>query len=73
MTEIYRLFEIGYGFQQIANEIKNRKLDEDMKWSKEKIRYIITNPFYCGLMSMNRYDNGTLNDQIQWVKGEVKG
>ncbi|HDR7750658.1 recombinase family protein [Bacillus paranthracis] len=73
VTEIYRLFEIGYGFQQIANEIKNRKLDEDMKWSKEKIRYIITNPFYCGLMSMNRYDNGTLNDQIQWVKGEVKG
>lgn len=73
VKEIYRLFEIGYGFQQIANEIKDRKLDQNMKWSKEKIRYILTNPFYCGLMSMNRYDNGVLNDQNQWVKGTVQG
>ncbi|MGY1419981.1 recombinase family protein [Bacillus cereus] len=72
VMEIFRLFEIGYGFQQIANEIHSRKLDESMKWTKEKIRYIITNPFYCGFISMNRYDNGVLNDQSQWVEGTPK-
>ena len=28
--------------------------------------------FYCGFISMNRYDNGVLNDQSQWIEGTPK-
>ncbi|WP_240691146.1 MULTISPECIES: recombinase family protein [Bacillus] len=71
VKEIYRLFELGFGFQQIADEIKNKKWDERIKWTKERIRYIITNPFYSGLITMNRYYKGVLNNKSEWIKGKV--
>ncbi|MGR6020621.1 recombinase family protein [Bacillus paranthracis] len=34
VKEIYRLFELGFGFQQIADEIRNKKWDERIKMDK---------------------------------------
>ncbi|MGR5912227.1 recombinase family protein [Bacillus cereus] len=71
VKEIYRLFELGYGFQQIADEMESKRWDERIEWRKGRIRYIITNPFYCGLMAMNRYYKGVLNDKNKWIIGKV--
>ena len=54
-TGDFRLFKLGYGLQQIANKLIADRRDIGQKWYKDKIKYIITNPFYAGHMTMNRY------------------
>ncbi|WDL93018.1 recombinase family protein [Bacillus sp. HNR-4] len=71
VQEIFRLFKLGYGLQQIANKLTTDKRDIGQKWYKDKIKYIITNPFYAGYMTMNRYVKGKLQLKMEtwtWSK-----
>ena len=71
VQEIFRLFKLGYGLQQIANKLIADRRDIGQKWYKDKIKYIITNPFYAGHMTMNRYVKGKLQLKMEtwtWSK-----
>ncbi|HDR6269962.1 TPA: recombinase family protein [Bacillus cereus] len=71
VQEIFRLFKLGYGLQQIANKLIADRRDIGQKWYKDKIKYIITNPFYAGYMTMNRYVKGKLQLKMEtwtWSK-----
>nr|WP_239482573.1 recombinase family protein [Bacillus sp. PLB03] len=71
VQEIFRLFKLGYGLQQIANKLTVDQRDIEQKWYKDKIKYIITNPFYAGYMTMNRYVKGMLQLKMEtWTWSE---
>ena len=73
VQEIFRLFKLGYGLQQIANKLIADRRDIGQKWYKDKIKYIITNPFYAGHMTMNRYVKGKLQLKMEtwtWSKNK---
>ena len=73
VQEIFRLFKLGYGLQQIANKLTVDQRDIEQKWYKDKIKYIITNPFYAGYMTMNRYVKGMLQLKMEtWTWSENK-
>ena len=69
VQEIFRLFKLGYGLQQIANKLTVDQRDIEQKWYKDKIKYIITNPFYAGYMTMNRYVKGMLQLKMEHGRG----
>ncbi|MGG0240770.1 recombinase family protein [Bacillus rhizoplanae] len=71
VKEIFRLFKLGYGLQQVADKLATDRRDTGQKWYKDKIKYIITNPFYAGHMTMNRYVKGKLQLKMEtwtWSK-----
>ena len=73
MVEIFRLFKLGYGLQQITDKLSSGQWDVTQKWYKDKIKYIITNPFYSGYLTMNRYSKGKLNvNMSDWTWSENK-
>ncbi|BCD03675.1 TPA: recombinase family protein [Bacillus cereus] len=71
VVEIFRLFKLGYGLQQITDKLSSGQWDVTQKWYKDKIKYIITNPFYSGYLTMNRYSKGKLNvNMSDWTWSE---
>ncbi|UPM56110.1 recombinase family protein [Gottfriedia acidiceleris] len=66
VIKIFEWFKLGYGFNEIVVKIKNEWNDGIKKWSKDKVKMILTNPFYAGYITANRLENNKLTDRNQW-------
>ncbi len=72
IKRIFHLYKQGHGFQTIATTL-NQEAESDVSWRKERIKSIITNPFYAGYMKMNiRKKNAynSINDREDWILGK---
>lgn len=74
VREIFDLYKKGEGFQAIASHLN--KTVGDRKWTKEKVKFIVTNPFYTGYLSMGRIRKGSssaIQEKKKWVMGRCEG
>lgn len=68
---IFEKYKQGYGFRAVANMLIENGMDIGTKWSKDKIKSIVTNPIYCGILSINkrkRNSTNTTNEREMWVE-----
>lgn len=68
VREIFGLYKKGNGFDSIAKRLP-QELNNGKAWTKEKIKTIITNPFYAGFISMNRKKKSagnSVNNRDTW-------
>ncbi|AMV09889.1 hypothetical protein GT3570_02880 [Geobacillus thermoleovorans] len=73
VKQIFHLYIKGYGFESIAKQL-DKQYPED-RWIKEKIKSIITNPFYAGFTTSQRIKTGSgnsLRPRKEWVMGKCK-
>ncbi len=71
VKEIFSLYKQGYGFQRVANML-NENYPED-NWIREKVKVIITNPFYAGYTTSQRIVAGSgnsINPREEWKIGK---
>ncbi|XRG80739.1 recombinase family protein [Rossellomorea sp. GAMAL-10_SWC] len=66
VIKIFDWFKRGYGFNEIVVKVQSELNDGVQKWSKDKIKMIITNPFYAGYITANRLKKNTLTDRETW-------
>lgn len=68
IRRIFDMYKKNEGFASIANSLSLENSDD--KWTKEKVRSIITNPFYAGYMSWGKRTGpgkGTFADRETWI------
>ncbi|MEH7349133.1 recombinase family protein [Gottfriedia acidiceleris] len=70
VKELFEWFKLGYGFNEIVLKIKSELGIGVQKWNKDKVKMIITNPFYAGYLTTNRLKKNTLNERNQWILSE---
>lgn len=67
----------GFGIRAAgpAHKLTNRKGNVSAHWTREQVRWIIGNPWYCGYVTYNKAtksgDTGRFRDADEWV--QVKG
>lgn len=66
VREIFELFKSGLGLNEIVKKMKETS-DGIEKWNKDKIKLMITNPFYAGFVTQGRLKNNVLTDRNQWT------
>ncbi|HDR6262663.1 TPA: recombinase family protein [Bacillus cereus] len=67
---IFKWFKRGYSITKIVNELKSQKNEENEsleRWNKEKVKGILTNPFYAGYIATYRFEEGKLTDRSKWI------
>lgn len=67
---IFKWFKRGYSITKIVNELKSQKNEEHEsleRWNKEKVKGILTNPFYAGYIATYRFEEGKLTDRSKWI------
>lgn len=72
VRDMYNLYKQGLGFKMIARKMPEA-FNKGKPWTKEKVKSIITNPFYAGVTSMNKKKEGahnSLKDRKEWITGE---
>ncbi|TDL82093.1 recombinase family protein [Peribacillus frigoritolerans] len=70
----FKLYREGLGFKSIAAALNEEK-NNDLEWTKEKVKSIIINPFYSGYLSMNKRNktsHNSINDRKDWILGKSK-
>ncbi|MEC2073751.1 recombinase family protein [Alkalihalophilus marmarensis] len=70
IKEIFELYSEGHGFQTVANMLAEQYPNDF--WVKEKVKAIITNPFYCGYTTSQRtYKNAgsSIRPRSEWIIG----
>ncbi|WP_310239364.1 recombinase family protein [Brevibacillus nitrificans] len=70
---IFDLYKNGEGFQAIADFLMED--DPGSHWTKERVKMIITNPFYAGKITMNRLKKGShnsINEKEKWIMNHCK-
>jgi DNA invertase Pin-like site-specific DNA recombinase len=65
VKEIFRLFNLGYGFQDISNYVANCS---SYKINKNRVKYIISNPFYAGYIANDKTEIGKDYIKIENLK-----
>ncbi|OEF97776.1 recombinase family protein [Desulfuribacillus alkaliarsenatis] len=67
VKKMFELYKKGEGFQAIANHLS--EINSEEKWTKEKVRAIITNPFYAGYIAWGKRKSGTssLKERDLWI------
>ncbi|MFS0558184.1 recombinase family protein [Brevibacillus sp. 179-C9.3 HS] len=74
VKEIFDLYKKGEGFQAIAKHLK--KTVGDREWTKEMVKFIVTNPFYTGYLSSGRIRKGSSSDITEkenWLMSHCNG
>ncbi|PGM54184.1 hypothetical protein CN946_16415 [Bacillus sp. AFS053548] len=66
VIKIFDWFKRGYGFNEIVLKVQTELNDGVQKWSKDKIKMIITNPFNAGYITANRLKKNKLTDRETW-------
>ncbi|QOR67291.1 recombinase family protein [Cytobacillus suaedae] len=72
VKKMFELYKEGNGFQSIASTLNNTETI-GVPWYKERVKSIITNPFYAGYMSMNirkRKAYYSINEREEFVLGK---
>lgn len=67
IEQISNAYKKGEGFKSIAKKINEKY---KTKFTKDKVKAIITNPFYAGYVTMGRYSKNaknTINDRDNWI------
>lgn len=65
VVKIFGMYKEGWGFSSIAKELNNKKLDPEINWTKDRIRFIITNPIYCGYLSIYKRKPNSTNSTTE--------
>jgi len=68
IRQIFDMYKKNEGFSSIASFLVQESGEN--KWTKEKVRSIITNPFYAGYMSWGKRKGpgkGTFADRETWI------
>jgi site-specific DNA recombinase len=66
---IFQLYQKGEGFEAIASAL-SPKSNTGKTWTKEKVKRIVTNPFYAGFIAWGKYRDGakgSLSDRENWI------
>nr|WP_255524691.1 recombinase family protein [Alicyclobacillus sp. SO9] len=66
VREIFNRYLKGEGFYRIANSLGG-------KWKKEKVKAIVTNPFYAGYLTAfkgRRGSHSSISDRSEWVESK---
>ncbi|KAB7704912.1 serine recombinase [Bacillus aerolatus] len=66
---VFSLYKDGYGFQQIAEKMPAKSY-RGKNWDKNKVKQIIINPFYSGVVAIrkrNPSSRSSLNDREDWL------
>ncbi|KAA0547405.1 recombinase family protein [Bacillus sp. BGMRC 2118] len=69
VKHIFDLYKKGEGFDSIATVIPD-KMSSSKSWTKDKVKRIVTNPFYAGFIAWGKYKNGSkgsLTDRENWI------
>ncbi|MCR8655840.1 recombinase family protein [Paenibacillus endoradicis] len=69
VQKIYELYISGFGFKAIANYANEHRLDTGFLWSKERVKFIVTNPIYAGYLSIYKRkakSTNSTNDKNSW-------
>ncbi|MEF3352090.1 recombinase family protein [Paenibacillus sp. GYB006] len=70
IKEIFELYRNGVGFSSIAVYLSEQKLDPGQTWSKDRVKSIITNPIYCGYLSLHKRkkkSRNSTNNREDWI------
>jgi site-specific DNA recombinase len=73
VQEVFTKYKEGYGFKRVAALIGEKNPNE--KWTKEKVKAIITNPFYAGYTTSQRINHksgNTVQPREEWVMGRCE-
>ncbi|WP_240620366.1 recombinase family protein, partial [Peribacillus acanthi] len=54
---IFELYKKGEGFDSIASTLPSN-VNKGNSWTKEKVKRIVTNPFYAGFLAWGKYQYG---------------
>lgn len=69
VKQIFSLYKKGDGFDSIASFLPI-ELNKGKLWTKDKVKRIVTNPFYAGFIAWGKYQDqakGTLKDRENWI------
>lgn len=69
VKKIFDLYKKGDGFEAVANKLPPGS-NKGKDWTKEKVRTIVTNPFYAGFIGWNKRSNASntsINDKELWI------
>lgn len=70
VKKIFDLYEKGLGFKAIANDL-DPKFNKGNPWTKDKVKGIVTSPFYSGYLSWGKRtgkSNNSFNPDIDsWI------
>jgi len=75
IVKIFEQYKGGLGFNSIAAYLNINHPLSGQQWSKERIKSIITNPIYCGYLSINKRKKGSRNsttNRDEWVMEKYK-
>ncbi|WP_183163675.1 recombinase family protein [Alteribacter keqinensis] len=75
VKEIFSMYEKGLGFKEIANVLNDEEKLAKPSWYKEKVKGIITNPIYAGVLTLYRREGNSgyrIRDRSEWVEHEAK-
>ncbi|WP_165347273.1 recombinase family protein [Gottfriedia acidiceleris] len=84
VKEIFSLYQTSENFNSIARKLnkenkgfiskEKRSLKKQLKWTPNKIKYIITNPIYMGKYAYHRFRNEcgyALKEREEWGEAET--
>ncbi|TFH61192.1 recombinase family protein [Peribacillus frigoritolerans] len=69
VKKVFDLYKNNNGFTSIANQMPPNS-HRGKAWNKDRVKNIITNPFYAGYISIRRkYENkhNAIKDRLEWV------
>ncbi|MEK3697391.1 recombinase family protein [Paenibacillus sp. FSL R10-2199] len=75
IREIFKQYKGGLGFNSIAAYLNIHHPLSGQQWSKERAKSIITNPIYCGYLSIHKRKKGSRNsttNRDEWIMERYK-
>ncbi|OEF99154.1 hypothetical protein BHF71_09985 [Vulcanibacillus modesticaldus] len=70
VRKIFELYRKNEGFKSIANQLEGGSY-RGKDWDKNKVKYVITNPFYAGYISLYRRKENNhqaiIDDRDNWI------
>lgn len=69
VKNIFDLYKKGDGLEAVASKLPSGS-NKGKDWTKEKVRTILTNPFYAGFISWGKRSNSSktsINDKDVWI------
>ncbi|MFD1738348.1 recombinase family protein [Bacillus salitolerans] len=69
VKQIFNLYKKGEGFDSIASSLPI-EVNKGKSWTKDKVKRIVTNPFYAGFIAWGKYQDGakgSLKERENWI------